>query len=102
MERVTIRTPKGAALIMGDVYMDERSAREDLKQRCRVAFDRLADYEDSGLTPEEIEEMARFMRNYFIDDWDRFSGIMQAEHDGRLVVLPPETGKATEKGETDE
>ena len=54
MERLTIKTQKGAALKMDDTYPNEASARTDLMRRYHVAMDRLAAYEDTGLEPEEI------------------------------------------------
>ena len=50
---------------------------------------RLAAYEDTGLEPEEIQRMKEYMKPFTIRDIDRFNEIMQAEKDGRLVVLPP-------------
>ena len=57
MERLTIKTEKGAALKMGDTYPSEDVARKDLVERYRIAIDRLAAYEDTGLTPVEIREL---------------------------------------------
>lgn len=54
MERLTIKTHKGAVLKMADAYDSQDSARQDLMERYRVAVDRLAGYEDTGLDPEEI------------------------------------------------
>ena len=57
MDRLTIITPKGAALKMADTYPDEFSVRADLMNRYRAAIDRLAAYEDTGLMPDEIMEL---------------------------------------------
>lgn len=57
MKRLTIKTEKGAALKMGDTYPSEDVARKDLVERYRIAIDRLAAYEDTGLTPVEIREL---------------------------------------------
>lgn len=57
MERLTIKTEKGAALKMASTYPSEDAARNDLMQRYRIAVDHLADYEDTGLTPVEISEL---------------------------------------------
>ncbi|MCI8442551.1 MAG: hypothetical protein HFG27_08475 [Provencibacterium sp.] len=54
MKRLTVRTPKGAALKMDDTYPNKAAAREDLMRRYRIAVERLAAYEDIGLMPEEI------------------------------------------------
>ncbi len=59
MKRLTVRTPKGAALEMGDLYLNEGAARADLMERYLVAVERLAAYEDMGLTPQEVTELLR-------------------------------------------
>lgn len=54
----------------------------------RKAIDRLAAYENTDLTPEEVERMKEYMQPFTIQDMDRFREIMRAEADGRLVILP--------------
>ena len=62
-------------------------------------YDRLAVYEDTGLEPEEIEDavtaaklMARSkIVSCFGVDADHIRELVQAEQDGRLVVLPSKT-----------
>lgn len=68
------------------------------------AFDRLAAYEDTGLEPEEIEEIlergtpleggtAELMKEYLsLGSIDHLRELVQAEQDGRLVVLPCKVG----------
>lgn len=58
MERLTVKTPKGAALKMDDAYPSENVAREDLMEKFRAAVECLAAYEDTGLTPEEVAALA--------------------------------------------
>ena len=61
---------------------------------------RLAAYEDTGLDPEEIEDAviaAKLMAkskivSYFGVDADHIRELVQAEQDGRLVVLPCKVG----------
>ena len=60
------------------------------------AANRLADYEDTGLTPEEIdmdheaaETLRQLCQNY---DLDRLEKLAEADRDGRLVVLPCKLG----------
>ena len=65
-ERLTHRDSKGDVWIKDAAHVDEQG------QICMLS-DRLAAYEDSGLSPEEVQKMAR------------------AKAEGRLVVLP-ETG----------
>ena len=60
------------------------------------AANRLADYEDTGLTPEEIDmdhEAAEQLRRLCRDcDLDRLEKLAEADKDGRLVVLPCKVG----------
>lgn len=66
----------------------------------RKAFDLLAAYEDTGLTPEEVSKMAREWTAYettlsYVDEIggpDRLLEFVQAEKDGRLVMLPCKVG----------
>ena len=70
------------------------------------AANRLAAYEDTGLEPEEIKvhEAAKYNAGYYHGDEDRcrwiekelgpidhLRDLLQAEQDGRLVVLPAKT-----------
>ena len=66
-ERLTHRDSKGDVWIKDAAHVDEQG------QICMLS-DRLAGYEDSGLSPEEVQKMAR------------------AKVEGRLVVLPCNVG----------
>ena len=66
-ERLTHRDSKGDVWIKDAAHVDEQG------QICMLS-DRLATYEDSGLSPEEVQKMAR------------------AKVEGRLVVLPCNVG----------
>ncbi len=62
----------------------------------RRAFDRLAAYEDTGMTPEEIKDVIEIFHSYrhilagF--DPDHIRELVQAKKAGRLVVLPCKVG----------
>ena len=60
------------------------------------AANRLADYEDTERTPEEIDmdhEAAEQLRHLCRDcDLDRLEKLAEADKDGRLVVLPCKVG----------
>lgn len=53
------------------------------------AFERLAAYEDTGLEPQVITETQEWMRPI---SFNRIREIMNAEAEGRLVVLPCKVG----------
>ena len=55
----------------------------------REVVDRLAAYEDTGLEPDEIAEVQAYLEPI---PFGRFHAIMEAEKDGRLVVLPCKAG----------
>ena len=90
MERLTIKTPNGAALKMKDSYPSKEAARADLMRLYRVAVDRLAAYEDTGLEPKTLNEFAPFLleMKMNIGAMRHLKELIQAEKDGRLVVLP--------------
>lgn len=58
-------------------------------RRLEELVNRLAAYEDTGLEPEEIAEVQAAMSPI---PFGRFHDIMEAERDGRLVVLPCKVG----------
>ena len=57
--------------------------------------DRLAAYEDTGLTPEQCESAKNIIEYAFSDDTskaERIRELLKADRDGRLVVLPCKVG----------
>lgn len=55
---------------------------------------RLMHYEDTGLEPEQVMELKSFTQGgiHKVDDgWKHVQDLLQAEQDGRLVVLPQKT-----------
>ena len=57
--------------------------------------ERLADYEDTGLTPEQCENAKVIIESAFSDDTskaERIRELLKADKDGRLVVLPCKPG----------
>lgn len=57
-------------------------------------FLRLAAYEDTGLEPEEIDGIKSLAVLGLMRDVKRASAIMDAEREGRLLVLPCKVGDA--------
>ena len=56
---------------------------------------RLAAYEDTGLEPEQVMELKSFTQGgiHKVDDgWKHVQDLLQAEKEGRLVVLPCAVG----------
>ena len=49
---------------------------------------RLADYEDTGLAPEEIDHLRDLTKMVEGIEPDRLREIVEAEKDGRVVILP--------------
>lgn len=88
MERLTMRGPKFGAPISIDVCANV--ACSGICADCKVneLIVRLCGYEDTELTPEEVKRLKEYMQPFTIQDMDRFREIMQAEKDGRLVILP--------------
>lgn len=90
MERLTMRGNSGIWCAEGSV------GRDDKGRVSTEALDRLASYEDTGLTPEEIKnlqlEVATLKTIEKMYDGlgrpDHLRELTQAEQDGRLVVLP--------------
>ena len=86
MERLTYRDKDGMAM------MKERGGWKS------GGIDRLAAYEDTGFDPEEIAdfmkrweqtvEIGGMLKKYCID---HIRDLLQAEQDGRLVLLPSKT-----------
>ncbi len=95
MERLTARDRLGFIHIMCGKNSTKWSMKSDIVRR-------LADYEDTGLEPEDIlsgEELAEVARLLnLLEDYRKIGGIdhlrelVQAEKDGRLVVLPCKAG----------
>ena len=67
MERLTVRTPEGVALKMKCTYLSDDAARKAYMENIRIAIERLADYEDTGKAPEEVNNLVNesHSKNYF-------------------------------------
>lgn len=85
MERLTYRDKDGFPMM---------KKRGGFKQG---GVERLAAYEDTELTPEEIDmdhEAAEQLRHLCQDyDLERLEELVKADKDGRLVVLPCQSGE---------
>lgn len=55
-------------------------------------LEKLASYEDTGLTPEEISKWAGVVRFFEDADISNLIDLAEADRDGRLIVLPCKVG----------
>ena len=89
MNRLTIRNSDG-------------TVSQPTNSTCEKVFNRLSEYEDTGLEPDEIltcKELAEaayafiFLKEYkSLGTIDPIRELLKAEKDGRLVVLPCKVG----------
>ena len=106
MERLTKRLPGGAAdynypksCYFGDGSGADRISQSAFRQRC---VERLAEYEDTGLEPEEVlpkdkaDEIAlKLMRLADLESicsYTHLRELAEADKDGRVVVPPCKAG----------
>ena len=102
MERLTKRLEDGQAVMdCSACGVSWHKKREKDIPYCTALFcrnrlkERLASYEDTGLEPEQVLELKNFTQGgiHKIDDgWKHVQELLQAEQDGRLVVLPCKVG----------
>ena len=92
MERLTKRFPSGVFdyNYSKNCYFDDESgpdrmAQSAFRQRC---VERLADYEDTGLTPELVRETAKLAIWIHENGLEKIKEWIKADKDGRVVVLP--------------
>ena len=99
MERLTKYLASGAAdyNYPADCYggndCNDRAAKSAYRQTC---VERLAAYEDTGLTPEQCENAKVIIEAAFSDDTakaERIRELLKADKDGRVVVLPCKVGQ---------
>lgn len=98
MDRLTERNTLGEALL--SAKLNEKYEPLELID---VLLDRLAAYEDSGLTPDEVGQIRRaaqtmmfpsvgdFVR-YSIQNFEELEKYRKAKRDGRLIALPCKVG----------
>ena len=91
MERLTFLNGDEVPCVHDDKCYDEQSGHY-----CGPAIDRLAAYEDTGLTPDQIESM--YMETQELASFlctngeDRAIELAKADMEGRVVVLPCKIG----------
>ena len=90
MERLTKRTKTGGVL-MASEHEEKYTAEEWI---CMLQ-DRLADYEDSGVTPDRVVWMKEVIEIAFDHDKSRVERAHElhvADKEGRVVILPCKRG----------
>lgn len=94
MKRLTKSNPSGSASFIMDGETIPTIMTTDIHMQ--VVLDRLAAYEDTGLEPEEIKEheeaYIEIMTRTYGPLHQKIGKWLQAEKDGRLVVLPCNVG----------
>lgn len=98
MERLT-DCAQGYCEVYCDRYTSCFSEPDACERKYEVQlYERLKDYEGTGLEPEEIVVLRKMYRAYTeqLDGMSiqRFLDLVQAENEGRLVVLPCKAGDA--------
>lgn len=90
MERLTSRHENGRAMFAGN--------DTPLGNVLRIGdvLERLADYEETGLEPEQVKEfigrVGEIVRTYEKLDMEKFKEILRASEDGRLFISPLKVG----------
>ena len=107
MERLTYRLNDQCDNPTDSIILKPYLRYEDPETRKKI-LNRLAAYEETGMEPEEIKvhEAAKYNAGYYHGDEDRcrwiekelgpidhLRDLLQAENDGRLVVLPCKVGE---------
>lgn len=87
MERLTYRSPLGNAVSYGACENVVCTARDCDKCKIGAIISRLCTYEDTGLEPEEYKKQVGALKKL---DIEHMHDLLQAEKEGRLVVLPKE------------
>ena len=83
MERLTFLNGDEISCVRNDQCFEEQS-----EHYCGPAIDRLAAYEGTGLTPEEITAMRHTLEEYH----RTADPLLSAKAQGRVVVLPCKVG----------
>ncbi len=91
MERLTKRLTSGAAdyNYPTNCYFDDdsghdRIAQSAFRQRC---VERLADYEDTGLTPKLAQETAELAIWVYENGLEKIKKWIKADKEGRLIIV---------------
>lgn len=100
MERFTFRDKDGTASIFLDESSEWTISRNANRQYTITgeAIDRLAAYEDTGLEPEDLKKtfnetaIIKLAAQALNTTPEHLRDLLQAEQDGRLVVLPCNVG----------
>jgi hypothetical protein len=81
------KNPYSVALTLGELLLDNTNPKYRPREILNDVFNRLAAYEDSGLSPEQVQGLKVSVK-ICEDCWNH----AQAKADGRMVVLPCKVG----------
>lgn len=109
MERLTIRDEDGDLALNCNECSNDGSLNCDIENCCLTAICRLAAYEDTSLSPEQVRCMRDAFMGKCIAEISEFDGIsiarlkelVEADRGGRCKILPVKLGNAVynRKGE---
>ena len=94
MERLTYRLNDQCDNPTDSIILKPYLRYEDPETRKKI-LNRLAAYEDTGLEPEQVMELKSFTQGgiHKVDDgWKHVQDLLQAEKEGRMVLLPCKVG----------
>lgn len=106
MERLTKRTPAGVGVLISCGHTLNCTSCRGVCVAQDKANTRLADYEDTNLTPDQVKIVFEAFERTFGKgvSFDRIQELIKAEREGRILVTPPKAkakkkpaGKLSEK-----
>lgn len=84
----------GIDLLINAITCDEFS-KDVFRQMARDLYGRLKQFEDTGMTPEQVVNAKTIIKSAFADDTskaERIRKLLAADDEGRVVVLPCKVG----------
>lgn len=86
MERLTQWFDNGTCRVVG--LAAEHEEKHATGELIDLLLDRLAVYEDTGMEPDEINALREFCESHTRTTLAHIYELVQAEKDGRLIILP--------------
>ena len=95
MERLTKRTTAGVGTLRNCTGCPFAPRCPGVCVAQDEANTRLAAYEDTGMEPEDINQLREFTESTTTTNLRRIFELVEAEREGRLVIKPPRIVKTT-------